>query len=206
MNLKNVLFSLAFLLFVTNTFADSPLTSTPFYLGYMDIPLIRKADKSNGIITEEQLHFLTEKHKPIAVKLALINSLRSKFEGKSNAPAYIKFLFERKPQLNYKNFINKASSEELICYAYLKALDNYFDVKSATIFAKQAMRKAPTSYSIHLIGTLISVQVYLSQRESYKIYTTMNQVRSNTKLKIDLRKKSIKAIFDYIESYKESFK
>ena len=67
MNLKNVLFSLAFLLFVTNTFADSPLTSTPIYMGYMDIPLIRKADKSNGIITDEQLHFLTEKHNPIAV-------------------------------------------------------------------------------------------------------------------------------------------
>lgn len=202
MNLKNVLFSLAFLLFVTNTFADSPLTSTPFYLGYMDIPLIRKADKSNGIITEEQLHFLTEKHNPIAVKLALINSLRSKFEGKSNAPAYLKFLFERKPQLNYTNFINKASAEELICYAYVKAMDNYCDVKSATIFAKQAMRKAPTSYSIHLIGTLISVQSYLSKKESCKIYTFMKQVRINSKLKLDLRKKSIEAVYGYTDSYK----
>ena len=202
MNLKNVLFSLAFLLFVTNTFADSPLTSTPIYMGYMDIPLIRKADKSNGIITDEQLHFLTEKHNPIAVKLALINSLRWKFEGKSNAPAYLKFLFERKPQLNYTNFINKASAEELICYAYLKAMDNYFDVKSATIFAQQAMRKAPTSYSIHLIGTLINAQSYLSKRESCKIYTSMNQVRINNKLKVDLRKKSIDAVFGYTDSYK----
>jgi hypothetical protein len=206
MNLKNVIFSLVFLLFVNNTFADSPLTTTPIYLGYMDIPLIRAADKSDGIITEQQLYFLIDNRNPIAVKLALINSLRWKFEGKSNAPAYLKFLFELKPQLNYKNFINNASAEELICYAYLKALDNYFDVKSATIFAKQAIRKAPTSYSIHLIGTLIFVQTYLSKNESYKIYTTMNQVRSNTRLKIDLRKKSIKAIFDYIESYKESFK
>ena len=206
MNLKNVLFSLAFLLFVTNTFADSPLTSTPIYMGYMDIPLIRKADKSNGIITDEQLHFLTEKHNPIAVKLALINSLRWKFEGKSNAPAYLKFLFERKPQLNYTNFINKASADELICYAYLKAMDNYFDVKSATIFAQQAMRKAPTSYSIHLIGTLINAQSYLSKRESCKIYTSMNQVRINNKLKVDMRKKSIEAVFVYTDSYKESSK
>jgi hypothetical protein len=202
MNLKYVLFSLVFLLFVTNTFADSPLTSTPIYLGYMDIPLIREADKSDGIITEKQLCFLTENRNPIAVKLALINSLRCRFEGKSNAREYLEFLFDRKPQLNYKNFINKASAEELICYAYLKAMDNYFDVKLATVFAKQAMRKAPTSYSIHLIGTLISVQSYLSKKESYKIYVYMNKVRTNNKLKVDMRKKSINAVFGYTDNYK----
>lgn len=131
MNLKYVIFSFVFLLFVNNTFADSPLTSTPIYLGYMDVPLIREADKSDGMITEKQLCFLTENHNPIAVKLALINSLRWRFEGKSNAPKYLEFLLDRKPQLNYKNFINKASAEELICYAYLKVMDNYFDVKLA---------------------------------------------------------------------------
>ncbi len=204
MNLKNIISSLVFLLFVTNIYADSPLTSTPIYLGYMDIPLIREADKSDGIITEKQLYFLTENHNPIAVKLALINSLRWRFEGKSNAPKFLKFLFERKPQLNYKNFIIIASAEELICYAYLKAMDNYFDVKSATVFAKQAMKKAPTSYSIHLIGTLIRVQAYLSKKESCKIYTCMNQVRTNTKLKVDLRKKSIAAVFSYTADYKDA--
>ena len=101
MNFKSLIFSLVFLLFINNTFADSPLTSTPIYLGYMDIPLIREADKSVGIITDEQLYFLTENRNPIAVKLALINSLRWRFQGKSNAPKYLKFLFERKPQLNY---------------------------------------------------------------------------------------------------------
>lgn len=84
-------------------------------------------------------------------------------------------------------------------------MDNYFDVKSATIFAKQAMRKAPTSYSIQLIGTLISVQSYLTQKESYKIFTAMNQVRINHKLKVDLRKKSIDAIFGYTDIYKKRF-
>jgi len=206
MNQKNVLLSIFFLLFVNNTFADSPLTSTPIYLGYIDIPLIREADKSDGIITVKQLCFLTENRNPIAEKLALINSLRWRFEGKSNAPEYLKFLFERKPQLNYKNFINKASAKELICYAYLKAMDNYFDVKSATIFAKQAMSKAQTSYSIHLIGTLIFVQSFLSQKESFKIYADMNQVRTNKKLHIDLREKSIQAVFSYTDSYKVYYK
>lgn len=206
MNLKKVILSLVFLLVVSNSFADSPLTSTPIYLGYMDISLIKEAHNSNRNITKKQLYFLTENRNPIAVKLALINSLSWKLEGKSNAPAYLEFLFEKKTQLNYKNFINKGSAEELICYAYLKAMDNYFDVKSTTIFAKQAMHKAPTSYSIHLIGTLISIQSYLTQKESYKIFTTMNQVRINHKLKVDLRKKSIDAIFDYTDIYKKDIK
>lgn len=206
MKFKNVILQLIFLLFVSNSFADSPLTSTPIYLGYMDIPLIRKADKSDGNIKEKQLYFLTESRNPIAIKLALINSLSWRFEGKSNAPKYLEFLFERRPQLNYKNFINKASAEELICYAYIKAMDNYFDLKSAKIFAKQAMRKAPTSYSIHLIGTLINVQSNLSQKENCKIYAAMNQVRTNTLLKVDMRKKSIEAVFDYTDIYKENRK
>lgn len=73
-------------------------------------------------------------------------------------------------------------------------MDNYFDAKSATIFAKQAMRKAPTSYSIYLIGILINVQDYLSKKESCKIYATMNQVQTNTMLKVDMRKKSSEAL------------
>ena len=202
MNLKNIVFSLVSLLFVTNAFADSPLTSTPFYLGYMDIAIIREADKSDGIITEEQLYFLTENCNPIALKLALINSLKWRFEGKSNAPKYLKSLFEKKTHLNYKNFIIKASAEELICYAYLKAMDNYFEVKSAMVFAKQAMRKAPTSYSIHLVGTLINVQSYLSRKESCKIFTAMNQVQTNINLKRDMRKMSSEAVFGYTDSYK----
>lgn len=203
MNLKNIVFSLVSLLFVTNAFADSPLTSTPFYLGYMDIPFIVEADKSDGIISQKQLYFLTENRNPIALKLALINSLKWRFEGKSNAPKYLEFLFKKKPDLNYKNFIIKASAEELICFAYIKAMDNYFDVKSATVFAKQAMRKAPTSYSIHLVGTLINVQSYLSKKESGKIYATMNQVRTNTKLKVDMRKKSSEGIFGYTDIYRK---
>ena len=206
MNLKNIVFSLVSLLFVTNAFADSPLTSTPFYLGYMDIAMIREADKSDGIITEKQLYFLTENSNPIALKLALINSLKWRFEGKSNAPKYLKFLFEKKTHLNYKNFIIKASAEELICYAYIKAMDNYFDVESATVFAKQAMRKAPTSYSIHLVGTLINVQSYLTRKESCKIYAAMNQVRMNTKLNVDIRKKSSEVVFGYTDIYKKDCK
>ena len=202
MKIKNLLFYICFFFVVNTSFADSPLTSTPFYKGYMDIAIIKTAAKSNGKITELQLQFLTNPKKPIAVKLALINSLSWNTKGKSNAPEYLAYLFEKQPQLNYKNFINKASAEELICYAYLKAMDDYFNVKSASIFAKQAMRKAPTSYSIHLIGTLIQVQG-VNAKNWCAIYTKINQVRKDKKLKLDMRLISAATVFSYTDRYKE---
>lgn len=202
MKIKNLLLSLCLLLVANTCFADSPLTSTPFYKGYLDVAIIKEAAKSNGKITEKQLQFLTNSKNPIAIKLALINSLGWNVKGKSNAPEYLEYLFEKQPQLNYKNFINKATADQIICYAYLKAMDDYFNVKSASIFAKQAMRKAPTSYSIHLIGTLIQVQG-VNTKNWCTIYTNMNQVRRNKKLQFDFRPKSVQAIFSYTDIYKK---
>jgi hypothetical protein len=122
MKIKNLLFSLCFLLAANTTFADSPLTSTPFYKGYLDIPIIKESAKSNGIITEKQLQFLTNSKNPIAIKLALINSLGWNVKGKSNAPKYLKYIYQQNLKLNNHNFINKATAEELICYAYFKAM------------------------------------------------------------------------------------
>jgi hypothetical protein len=202
MKIKTLLLCLSFVFLAQNSFADSPLTSTPFYKGYMDIAIIKTAAKSNGTITEQQLQFLTNSKNPIAVKLVLINSLGWTTKGKSNGPVYLEYLFEKQPQLNYKNFINKATAQELIIYAYLKAMDDYFNVKSASVFAKQAMRKAPTSYSIHIIGTLIYVQGF-SQNNWCSIYKNINLVRTNKKLKSDFRTKSLKTIFSYTDGYKE---
>lgn len=202
MKIKNLLLCFCFFFLAQNSFADSPLTSTEFYKGYIDIAIIKEARKSNGIITEKQLQFLTNSKNPIAIKLALINSLGWNTKGKSNAPKYLAYLFENQPLLNYKNFYNKATTTQLICYAYLKAMDDYFNVKSASVFARQAMHKAPTTYSIHLIGTLIQVQG-LNAINWCSIYTKMNQIRTNKKLKLDMRLISTAAIFSYTDGYKE---
>lgn len=202
MKIKNLLLCLFFLLLANQSFADSPLTSTEFYKGYIDIAIIKEARKSNGIITEKQLQFLTNSKNPIAIKLALINSLGWNTKGKSNAPKYLAYLFEKQPLLNYKNFYNKATTTQLICYAYLKAMDDYFNVKSASVFARQAMRKAPTTYSIHLIGTLIQVQG-ANQNNWCSVYTKINQVHKNKKLQLDMRLISAAAVFGYTDRYKE---
>lgn len=202
MKIKNLLLYICFFFIANNSFADSPLTSTPFYKGYINIAMIKTAAKSNGTITEQQLQFLTNSKNPIAIKLALINGLGWDTKGKSNAPKYLAYLFKKQPLLNYKNFYNKATATQLICYAYLKAMDDYFNVKSASVFARQAMLKAPTTYSIHLIGTLIQVQG-AKQNNWCSVYTKINQVRTNKKLQLDMRLISAAAVFGYTDGYKE---
>lgn len=202
MKIKNLLLCICFFFLAQNSFADSPLTSTPFYKGYLDIAIIKTAAKSNGTITIQQLEYLTNTKNPIAIKLALINSLGWNTKGKYNASDYLDYLLKKQPKLNYKNFINKASAEELICYAYLKSMDDYFNVKSATVFAKQAIRKASTTFSIHLIGTLIQVQG-LNDLNWCNIYTKMNQVRINKKLQNDFRPKSVAIVYSYTDEYKK---
>lgn len=202
MKIKTLLLCFCFFFIANTSFADSPLTSTEFYKGYIDIAIVKQARKSDGIITEKQLQFLTNSKNPIAIKLALINSLGWNTKGKSNAPKYLAYLFEKQPLLNYKNFYNKATTTQLICYAYLKAMDDYFNVKSASVFARQAMRKAPTTYSIHLIGTLIQVQG-ANQNNWCSVYTKINQVHKNKKLQLDMRLISAAAVFGYTDRYKE---
>jgi hypothetical protein len=168
----------------------------------MDVAIIKAATKSKGTISKQQLDYLTDTKNPIAVKLALINSLGWNFKGQSNASKYISYVFRLNPKLNNQNFIHKASAEELICYAYLKSMDNYFDTQFASKFATEAKRKAPKSYCIHLIGTLIQVQG-VNAKNWCAIYTKINQVRTNKNLKSDFKPNSDATIFSYINNYKE---
>ena len=98
MKIKTLLLCLYFFCIANTSFADSPLTSTPFYKGYRDITIIKTAAKSNGKITDQQLQFVTNTKNPIEVKLALINSLGWNLKVKSNAKDYLAYLFEKNPR------------------------------------------------------------------------------------------------------------
>ena len=65
------------------------------------------------------------------------------------------------------------------------------------------MLKAPTIYSIHLIGTLIQVQPLLNSKKWCAIYTKMTQVRTNKKLQLDMRLISIADVYSYTDVYKK---
>ena len=201
--MKKTIIILLFTFSINFVFADSPLTSTVFYKAYMDEPLIAKASKSNGVLTTEIFDYITSKSSSIDKKIAVINALKWNINGKNNAPLYLKKLFLKNKEYGPSNFLKKGTAEELICYAYLKAMDNYFDVKKASLFSIRAKKLNSNSFTIAVINQLINVQMIIAPNNWCKIYSEMNYIRENRGLVFDFRKEAANLIFIYTDGYKD---
>ena len=182
-------------------FADSPLTSTNFSKAYKDSEIIQLASKTEGKLTIELIDYLSNNKNPIELKIALINELGWGFDGQNNSTIFYNYLKEKSKLED----INEADANILICYAYLKALDNYFDVEDAIIYAKKAKSKNEKSYSINIICALIEAQKAMDS-DWCEVYNLTNNVRINNTLNQDMKKDSISIIFDYMDLYKDNCK
>ena len=186
------------LLFNQNLLAGSPLTSTNIHEAYKDSAIIQLALKTEGKLTVALMNYLSDTKKPIELKIALINALGWDFNGKNNSTLFYEYLKENQ---NLKD-INETSADILICYAYLKALDNYFDVDDAIKFAQKAKLKKKNSYTINIICALIEAQKAMGS-DWCEVYNLTNNVRINDALQIDMKEDAIKIIFEYMDLYKD---
>jgi len=184
--------------------ADSPLTSTQISNAYKDYAIIQLASKSNGNISVNLMDYLYEKSNPIDVKIALINEVansgwRIEFKEKNNAAVFLKYLQQK--ERGFSLNVN-ANSEILISYAYMKALDNYFDVAEATQWADMAKYGNEESYTVSIVWALIHAQQAMDS-DWCEVYNLTNSVRENKELKIDMKEEAISIIFDYMDIYKD---
>ena len=197
-------FLILILLISQYTFADSPLTSTDFYKAYMDVPLVQKALNSKGKITNEMLEYIYEETNPLEIKLALINAVGWKFEGLKNSRKLFAYIMKKK---KYKvDFLGKqrafyanATSDELICYSYMKALDNYFDVSDALDVASLALKKSPKSFAVNMIYNLIKAQGLISYGETCYAKKMFNPLKNNPNLIVDMKIESMPFVFEYMD-------
>ena len=193
-------FLLCITLFNNTINADSPLTSTDFYKAYLDIPEVLEASKSDGVLTSNFFNFLNAKENKIDAKIALINALKWNLRGKKNAQVYINKLFALNKNYTSNNFYLKASAEELICYSYIKAMDNYFDVNKALVFANKALEIKPKSLTINMIHSLIKAQTKIYNQDNWcEMYKLASSVIKNNSLNKDFRKHAIQIIRNYTD-------
>jgi hypothetical protein len=183
-------------------FADSPLTSTDFSRAYQNEQIIIKATNANGILTDEIISFLVTESNPVDLKIAAINVLGWETYGKTNSDKFLSWLKSKKGYSNVDDLISRASGDVVLCYAYLKAMDNYFDVTDALKYAETALKKKPQSYSYQIITALIRAQTEITG-DWCKVFQATDAVRNNKSLKIDMREEAIKIIFDYMDGYKD---
>ena len=200
----NLLIVLIITLFLPqNILADSPLTSISISKAYEDSKIVQLASEANGKLTVELMNYLSEAENPIELKIAVINKLGWDTNGKRNSSIFFQYLKEKYGYKTNRKFIRKASGDLLICMAYLKAMDNYFDVEDAIAYARKAKLKNKKSYTTHIIAALIEAQKVMNS-DWCEVYTLANNVRINKTLISDMKINTINIIFDYMDKYKEN--
>lgn len=195
--------SFMFILLFTYAFADSPITSTPFWKAYKTEKAIVKAAQANGQLTTELADFLISKKNSIDMKMAVINCLSWDFNGKKNSAVFVNRLLEKKIYNNTEDFRNNGRADYLLCMAYLKAMDDYFDVTEAFQWAELALLKNNTSYTFNIIHSLIHAQI-LFDTDWCLVFLATHYVRINNSLKQDMNAEAIRIIFDYMDLYRDS--
>lgn len=186
-------FSIVLILMFIPARADSPLTSTDFYKAYEGHPQVTAALHSNGVLTNEMMKFLNSNKNSIALKMAVINAVGWSFDGHDNYSLY-------KNYLGNKMGKGEMKAANLLCLAYLKALDNYFDCNEALKIADEALLLNSGSYTFNIIHGLIKAQV-LFDSNWCDVWNATDAVRNNESLKKDMNDEAIRIIFEYMDLY-----
>jgi len=203
--MKKTLLLLLLTFSINCVFADSPLTSTDFYKAYLDLSLVQEASLSKGKITNEMMEYLDKEANPLDVKLAIINAIGWDHKGVMNSKMYFMHVMNKKKYKSdfggdFMAFKWNATRDELICFSYLKGLDNYFDVVDAFEIAEEALRKSPNSFAVNIIYNLIKAQGLTAYNESCYASRLFLSLYKDPKLKMDMREKSLSYVFEYMTS------
>ena len=193
--------AILFFVFCNSLFADSPITSTDIYSGYKNEPIVAEAI-NNSVLTEKLLEYLVSPQNPIAVKIAVINALGWDVNGKNNADVFFQYLNKTNTYKSIADFMQKADGELLICMAYLKAMDSYFDVDEAVLIAQKVKSKYPKSYTVNIVCALIEAQKAMESGDGCEMYQLTDRVRENKSLNDDMNETAKTEIFGYMNWYR----
>jgi hypothetical protein len=179
--------------------ADSPLTSTPFWQAYNDLPEVIHASKLLGRIDKKTIDFILNEEVGVDSRMAAINALSWNVGGQNNAEALLQAIRSRFKVKSPDELNGDDAASLLALYAYMKSMDNYFDVKEALSIASKALLLEPANFTINMIRSLILAQDVMDH-DFCKVYTSMNHLKELERG--DFRDEAMKIIFDYIDIYR----
>ncbi len=195
------IFLVVFLLFNVFLFADSPLTSTPFYKAYSEISIIKEA-RVKGLLNRNMAEYLSSGSVSLDLKAALINALSWDIDGKSNSVFY-KYSLCLKYGVTLDKFDTSGfNSDEVFCLAYLEAMDNYFHVGRSLILMESAMGSLNKSFTANLIYSLVKAQNMMEDQDWNSLWIMFDNLQSNGSLKRDIRPGAVKIVLEYMVLYK----
>lgn len=193
--------ALVLLLFTAyNSLADSPITSTTFYTAYEKHKMVKYALKAKKV-DKKIAKFLTSKKAKLAEKAAVINAISWDINGQKNAETFMNYIKEKLPKYSTETD-NESRRDIQFCYAYLLAMDDYFDVEKAAAIMETQIANYPDSYTAQIVIALVKAQNIFGGNWC-EVWKLTNKVDTNTNLKADIKPEARKIIMDYMNLYKE---
>lgn len=185
--------------------ADSPLTSTEFwriYQVYGDddsyFPLYKVYDETGW--GDEVMSILCSSDVSIEQRLCLVNYCGWNIDGQNHYADLVRYCCDKEDAASEKKLLQKMSGEMLIVFAYVKAMDDYFEVSEAKHLADEAVKRSPKSRAVAMIAALIKAQDAMSS-DWGEIYRVCHAVETNTSLNNDFCDAAVLAIMEYINAY-----
>jgi hypothetical protein len=86
--------------------------------------------------------------------------------------------------------------------AYLKAMDNYFEVDEAIVYAEKAVSKNPKSFTYNIICALIKAQKAMDG-DWCMVFKITDRVRKDKSLQMDMKQEAFNIIFEYMDLYQD---
>lgn len=193
--MKRLLLTLALVALPKAAHADSPLTSTDFHTAYADVAMVGRAQHDG--ITAQVAAFLDDANNPIDVRLAMVNAMGWKIDGKHDADSFSRAAWGKPVSaLNVQNL----RGDELAVLGYLAVMDDYFHPAAGLALLEKAAQKMPRSFAVAAVLGLAR-----AQRDMDKSFCIAGRdwsaVTGDGTLQRDMRQRAIAAIQSYMGEY-----
>ena len=192
---RNFLLILLGLIVSPSAFSDSPLTSTSFYEAYLNEPMVQYAIETKQF-DEKIIEFLLNDKSLVDVKAAVINALGwSHIDDRA-------MVFKQRLQVKYGDIpLESYSAADLMCLAYIRCMDNYFELGEGVNWIETALNKNPESLTIQMISALINGQVAMDNNWC-EVWKTCSLALNMPRQYNDFKTAAVQNIVDYMIIYK----
>lgn len=183
--------------------ADSPLTSTRFWMIYLtDSTTLPQYEQFNefGWGPEVQAS-LCNPDISVEHRLCLVNLIGWDIDGQTHYPELMEYYMKQHNCSSQKEALKQMDGLTLTVFAYVKAMDDYFHVKEAKRLSAEAMKRAPESRAAAMINALIIAEIALDHNWN-DIYPACKKVIDNPNLNNDFSDAAIEVIMEYINLYR----
>jgi len=200
-----------------SVYADSPVTSTYWADKYKEVALIAKRieknKKGDQVLTDEELNFLLDDKIPFAHRVTLINANGWNINGLNNMKNFLLKLLKKYGVKTENELIEKANEYDLMVWAYLLVMDDYFKVEKPFALAMKSFeiltnKVEKPSLAFFMILVIIKGQGYLDNMnlwcDIYKNYEAVMILNNKGSLIKDFKNEALEAINEYLGIYKET--